>query len=226
MSVLFTISQVINCFWSSLFCDLLCKGYFDMLLYQFCKTIMVGLVYQWPCILFINLYAFCLSTFMHFVYQRLCIFFYRQSCIFLYQRLCILFIDNNAFFYQRLCILFIDNHAFCLSTLCILYWQSCILFINVYAFCLSTIMHFVYQRLCILFIEEYAIFLLTIMHFIYHYLIICLTLFIRRLCPWFIEMSFYQDWKYQLTEWWFELNWLLNQWIVRSFSLSISFSWN
>ena len=150
MSVLFTISQVINCFWSSLFCDLLCKGYFDMLLYQFCKTIMVGLVYQWPCILFINLYAFCLSTFMHFVY--------RQSCI--------------------------------------------------------------------LFIEEYAIFLLTIMHFIYHYLIICLTLFIRRLCPWFIEMSFYQDWKYQLTEWWFELNWLLNQWIVRSFSLSISFSWN
>ena len=150
MSVLFTISQVINCFWSSLFCDLLCKGYFDMLLYQFCKTIMVGLVYQWPCILFINLYAFCLSTFMHFVY--------RQSCI--------------------------------------------------------------------LFIEEYAIFLLTIMHFIYHYLIICLTLFIRRLCPWFIEMSFYQDWKYQLTEWWFELNWLLNQWIVRSFSLSLSFSWN
>ena len=173
MSVLFTISQVINCFWSSLFCDLLCKGYFDMLLYQFCKTIMVGLVYQWPCILFINLYAFCLSTFMHFVYR-----------------------------------------------------QSCILFINLYAFCLSTFMHFVYRQSCISFIEEYAKLLLTIMHFIYHYLIICLTLFIRRLCPWFIEMSFYQDWKYQLTEWWFELNWLLNQWIVRSFSLSISFSWN
>ena len=99
MSVLFTISQVINCFWSSLFCDLLCKGYFDMLLYQFCKTIMVGLVYQWPCILFINLYAFCLSTFMHFVYQRLCI----------------LFIDNHAFRLSR-------SMQNC-------YWQSCISFI-------------------------------------------------------------------------------------------------
>jgi len=68
-------------------------------------------------------------------------------------------------------------------TLYFVYQSLCILFINLYAFCLSTIMHFVYRQSCILFIEEYAIFLLTIMHFIYHYLIICLTLFIRRLCP-------------------------------------------
>ena len=122
MSVLFTISQVINCFWSSLFCDLLCKGYFDMLLYQFRKTIMVGLVYQWPCILFIHNHAFCLSTFMHFVDRQSCILFINVYAF------CLSTIMH--FVYQRLCILFIDNHAFCLSRcMQFFYWRSCISFI-------------------------------------------------------------------------------------------------